>query len=74
MVMKVATLARLGEFLIECKALFASQTETEQNDINIENYVLNIDYENTLAFNTNQIVGDNSPYVGMATVGYTYVA
>ena len=54
--MKVATLAKLGEFLTECKALFASQTEVEQNDSDINTYVLNIDYENNLAFDTSEIV------------------
>ena len=57
MVMKVVTLARLGEFLNECKALFASQVEIEENDANINSYVLNIHYENTLAFNTEEIIG-----------------
>lgn len=37
-------------------------------------YLLEIDYENTLAFNTSFIVGDNNPYVGYAVVGSTYVA
>lgn len=56
MAMKVATLERLSEFLTECKALFASQTEVDANDADINTYVLNIDYESTLAFDTTEIV------------------
>lgn len=55
-IMKVATLDRLGEFLAECKEMFASQTEVNKNDSDIDAYVLNIDYEKTLAFNTSEIV------------------
>lgn len=54
--MKVLTLERLGEFLTECKALFASQSAVTENDRDIETYVLNIDYENNLAFDTSEIV------------------
>ena len=59
--LKTITLSKLGEFLTECVSLFAPKTQVENNDINIETYVLNIDYENTLAFNTSQIVsGDGT--------------
>ena len=38
-------------------------------------YVLNIDYDTDIKFNTDQIVGDAAaPYVGTAIVGSTYVA
>ena len=46
-------------------------------DKNIEfrnRYVLNIDYDTYIKFNTDQIVGDAAPYVGTAIVGSTYVA
>lgn len=55
MAMAVATLARLGEFLTECKALFASQTEVEENDTDINTYVLNVDYSQ-IEFDTSEIV------------------
>ena len=54
--LKVASLERLSEFLTECKALFASQSEVAENDADINTYVLNIDYENNLAFDTTEIV------------------
>lgn len=54
--MKVLTLERLREFVTECKALFASRTAVAANDRDIETYVLNIDYENNLAFDTSEIV------------------
>lgn len=41
---------------------------------NRRKYLLEIDYEKELAFKTDQIIGDNSPYVGSAVVGQTYVA
>ena len=56
MAMKLATLDSLNTFLTNCKALFASQTEVAQNDADIDDYVLNIDYENNLAFDTSEIV------------------
>ena len=55
MAMKVATLERLGEFLTQCKALFASQTEVTENDTDIETHVLNVDYSR-LEFDTSEIV------------------
>ena len=54
--MKVLTLERLNEFVTECKALFASQSAVAKNDADIETHVLNIDYENNLAFDTSEIV------------------
>jgi hypothetical protein len=53
--MKVVTLERLKEFLMACKALFASQTEVSQNDTDIDTYVLNIDYTQ-IEFDTTEIV------------------
>ena len=47
-------------------------------DKNIElrnKYVLNIDYDTDIKFNTDQIVGDAAaPYVGTAIVDSTYIA
>ena len=54
--MKIATLDNLVTFLANCKTLFATQTEVAENDADINTYVLNIDYENDLAFDTSEIV------------------
>jgi hypothetical protein len=56
---------------------FTLDTSIENLNTSIENrrkYLLEIDYEKELAFNTDWIVGDNAPYVGSAVVGQTYVA
>ena len=55
MAMKVLTLSKLSEFLTECKALFASQTEVAANDTDIETHVLNVDYTQ-IEFDTSEIV------------------
>lgn len=57
MTIKFLTLQRLSEFLNECKALFASQTEVLKNDADIDTYVLNIDYSE-LEFDTSEIIKD----------------
>ena len=72
--MKVITLTKLGEFLTICKGLFASQDATLGNDTNIETYVLNVDYKNTLDFDTSEEALGGSPNCGYAMVGYTTVA
>ena len=56
--MKIATLDNLSTFLKNCKALFASQTEVEANDDDINTYVLDVKawYENNMAFDTSEIV------------------
>lgn len=56
--MKIATLDNLSTFLTNCKALFASQTEVEANDDDINTYVLDVKawYENNMAFDTSEIV------------------
>lgn len=58
MAMKIATLDNLSTFLTNCKALFASQTEVEANDDDINTYVLDVKawYENNMAFDTSEIV------------------
>lgn len=64
----------LGTFLTQLKNIFGyKSTLDEQMDIRRQ-YLLEIDYENTLKFDTDFIVGDNNPYVGYAVVGSTYVA
>lgn len=57
---KVATPEILGEFLTGCKNIFASQDEVNQNDIDINNYVLDVAdwYNDNIAFDTNKLVED----------------
>lgn len=69
----------LGTFLAQLKNIFGYKLTLDKNTID-ENmdirrqYLLEIDYESILAFDTTWIVGDNAPYVGNAIVGQTYVA
>lgn len=58
--MKIITLEKLSEFLAKCKELFATKTDVDANDADIENYIVNIAddwYETNLAFDTSEIVG-----------------
>ena len=64
----------LSTFLTQCKNIFGRKQILDDNTTARNLYLLNIDYENTLAFDTDFIVGDNNPYVGYAVVGSTYVA
>ena len=65
--MKVATLERLGEFLTECKALFASQTEfnsyTEQVDNDFA--AVNGRFDNTIL---KVVVSTDSPFTTMSNI------
>ena len=72
--MEFLDLLGLGTFLDYLKTIFGFKKNVDECADVRELYLLNIDYENTLAFDVNQIVGENSPYVGSATVGSTYVA
>jgi hypothetical protein len=58
---KVATPEILGEFLTGCRDLFASQNVVNQNNVDINDYVLDVSdwYDNNLAFDTNEIVVDS---------------
>lgn len=50
---------QLREFLVQCSKVFASKKEQEQNDIDIDTYVIDISeevYARELAFNTEEIV------------------
>ena len=58
MALKILTLSRLGEFLTECKKIFASQIETTANTLDINEHLLNIDYESALWFDTSEIISD----------------
>lgn len=50
---------QLREFLEQCRSVFASKKEQEQNDLDIDNYVISISeevYNKELAFDTTEIV------------------
>lgn len=64
----------LDTFLAQLKKIFGYKSTLDENMKIRQQYLLEIDYENTLAFDTSFIVGDNNPYVGYAVVGSTYVA
>ena len=64
----------LGTFLTQLKNIFGYKSNLDATMEIRRQYLLEIDYEDTLAFDTSWIVGDNSPYVGSAVVGSTYVA
>ena len=65
----------LGVFFTQLKNIFGYKSNLDNSMDIRRQYLLEIDYENTLAFDTKWIVpSNNSPYVGMAVVGATYVA
>ena len=64
----------LGTLLSQLKNIFGYKSKLDDSMDIRRQYLLEIDYDSTLKFDTSQIVGDNSPYVGMAVVGQTYVA
>ena len=64
----------LGTFLTQLKNIFGYKSTLDETMDIRRQYLLEIDYEKELAFDTSFIVGDNNPYVGYAVVGQTYVA
>lgn len=64
----------LGTFLTQLKNIFGYKSILDESMEIRKQYLLEIDYEKDLAFDVNQLIGDNSPYVGSAIVGQTYVA
>jgi hypothetical protein len=64
----------LGIFLAQLKKIFGYKATLDETMNIRKQYLLDVDYEKELAFDTTWIVGDNSPYVGSARVGQTYVA
>lgn len=64
----------LGTFLTQLKKIFGYKLALDETMNIRRQYLLEIDYEKELAFDTSFIVGDNNPYVGYAVVGSTYVA
>lgn len=62
--MKILTLEKLREFLELMKTTFGEKTLATKHREALNIYVLNIDYENTLAFNTKEIVtGENDDII-----------
>ena len=64
----------LSTFLAQLKNIFGYKSNLNETMNIRQQYLLEIDYDSTLKFDTDWIVGDNSPYVGSAIVGQTYVA
>ena len=64
----------LSTFLAQLKNIFGYKSALDETMDIRRQYLLEIDYEKELAFDTSFIVGDNNPYVGYAVVGSTYVA
>ena len=48
----------LSTFLTQLRQFFASTSEVAEVEADTETYVLNIDYESTLAFDTKEIITD----------------
>ena len=63
----------LGTLLAQLKNIFGYKSALDETMNIRRQYLLEIDYDKELAFDTTWIVGDNSPYVDSATVGSTYV-
>lgn len=64
----------LSTFLAQLKNIFGYKSKLDNSMDIRRQYLLEIDYEKELAFDTSMIIGDNAPYVGSAVVGQTYVA
>lgn len=58
--MKVLTLEKLREFLELMKTTFGEKTLATNHREALNTYLLNIDYENTLAFDTKETVTDEN--------------
>jgi hypothetical protein len=57
------------------KVVFGSKEVLETHRLYRQTYLLNVDYDDKLSFDTKWIVGDGAAaYVGVATVGVTYLS
>lgn len=54
--LKALTKTGFNEFVEECFKNFALRSVVESNDEDINEYVLDVDYKTTLAFDTTEIV------------------
>lgn len=67
--------SNLRPLLEKIKNIFGFKSTVDQVAADRRQYLLEIDYDTELAFNTEALVSiTNSPYVGSARVGQTYVA
>ena len=64
----------LSTFLERLRGLFGLKSKIQAARGAVDTYVLNISYEQSLGFDTDELVTDSSSYVGSATVGTAYVA
>ena len=55
---KFLNLTGLTTLLNQLKQKFATTAEVAQVEVNTETYVLNIDYDSTLAFDTSEIISE----------------
>ena len=72
---KFLDLKGLQTFLAKLKNIFGFKANLDNSMALRRQYLLEVDYEKDLAFNTTLIIGESAaPYVGQAIVGSTYVA
>ena len=65
----------LQTFLTQLKNILGYKAKLDNSMVLRTQYLLEVDYDSDLAFNTTFIVGESAaPYVGQAVVGSTYVA
>jgi Ni,Fe-hydrogenase I small subunit len=50
----------LSTFLAQIKQIFSTKAEVAAVEYDTDTYVLNVDYENTLAFDTKEIITDEN--------------
>ena len=73
--MKLVNNLRVTNLLTQLKQFFGFKSVLDKNIEARNKYLLNIDYDADLKFDTNFLVGESAaPYVGQAVVGSTYVA
>lgn len=51
-------LTGLATFLAQLNGLFATKNAVAEVEANTDGYILNIDYDKTLAFNTSEIISE----------------
>lgn len=69
--MKVTTLSNLKEFLSLMRGVFGEKDLAIKHRDTLDTYILNVDYENNLSFNTDLIVsgGASSATLGVGQLG-----
>lgn len=72
--MKIVTIENLREFLNQMRNLFGSKETVEEHRDTINEYILFIDYEAALSFDTSEIIGEvinisRTSVLGNAVVG-----